>query len=160
MGWVEVCVQKQEARQASTLHRPIPPPWPGHVSLVLLECEMGTRPAGTKAAEGGSVHAILPGLKGPDTLQAGSCGPEQVLGTAAPRTCSSPQPPPPGAPLRRTMGGEEDGAGAFQQALCVWAVPLHENNAQRGGERSWGAEGSIAGLPLPPNRDPRRWAAT
>ena len=108
MGWVEVCVQKQEARQASTLHRPIPPPWPGHVSLVLLECEMGTRPAGTKAAEGGSVHAILPGLKGPDTLQAGSCGPEQVLGTAAPRTCSSPQPPPPGRTIKthnRRRGG-------------------------------------------------------
>ena len=106
-----------------------PRPWPGHISLVLLECEMGTRPEGTKAAEGGSVHAILPGLKGPDTLRAGSCDPEQVLGTAAPRTCSSPQPPPPpGAPLRRTMGGEEDGAGSFQQALCVWAMPLHENN--------------------------------
>lgn len=58
------------------------------------------------------------------------------------------------------MGGEEDGAGAFQQALCVWAVPLHENNVRTGGERSWGAEGSIAGLLLPPNRDPRRWAAT
>lgn len=77
---------------------------PGHISLVLLECEMGTRPAGTKAAEGGSVHAILPGLKGPDTLQAGSCGPEQVLGTAAPRTCSSPQPPPPGRTIKTHNG--------------------------------------------------------
>lgn len=47
------------------------------------------------------------------------------------------------------MGGEEDGAGAFQQALCVWAVPLHENNVRKGGERSWEAEGSIGGLPLP-----------
>lgn len=36
------------------------------------ECEIGTRPAGTKAAEGGTVHAILPGLKGPDTLRASS----------------------------------------------------------------------------------------
>lgn len=52
------------------------------------------------------------------------------------------------------MGGEEDGAGAFQQALCVWAMPLHENNVRKGGERSWEAKGSIGGLPLPPNRDP------
>ena len=81
-----------------------PPPWPGHISLVLLECEMGTRPEGTKAAKGGSVHAILPGLKGPDTLRAGSCDPEQVLGTAAPRTCSSPQPPPPGRTIKTHNG--------------------------------------------------------
>ena len=123
MGWVEVCVQKREAPQAST-----PPPWPSHISLVLLECEMGTRPAGTKAAEGGSVHAILPGLKGPDTLRAGSCGRNRCWAPLPRAPAPAPSPRPPGAPLRRTMGGEEDGAGAFQQALCVWAMPLHENN--------------------------------
>lgn len=33
-------------------------------------CEIGTRPAGTKAAEGDTVHAISPGLEGPDMLWA------------------------------------------------------------------------------------------
>ena len=115
MGWVEVCVQKREAPEAST-----PPPRPGHVFLVLLACEIGTRPAGTKAAEGGSVHAILPGLKGPDTLRAGSCGPEQVLGTAAPGTCSSPQPPPP----RRTIKAHNGRRGGWCWCISTGFVCL------------------------------------
>ena len=81
---------------------------------------IGTRPAGTKAAEGGSVHAILPGLKGPDTLRAGSCGPEQVLGTAAPGTCSSPQPPPP----RRTIKAHNGRRGGWCWCISTGFVCL------------------------------------
>lgn len=56
------------------------------------------------------------------------------------------------------MGVNEDGDGAFQQAFCVPAVPLHEN-VLMGGERSWGAQGSTNPRVLtPPNRAFFSWA--
>lgn len=54
--------------------------------------------------------------------------------------------------------GVNDGDGAFQQAFCVPAVPLHEN-VLMGGERSWGAQGSTTPRVLtPPNRALFSWA--
>lgn len=40
-------------------------PTPRRLYTAPGKCEIGTRPAGTKATEGGTVHAIPPGLKGP-----------------------------------------------------------------------------------------------
>lgn len=94
-GWRSECESRRQ--QTSTPH-------PQPFMVLLAECEIGTRPAGTKAAEGGTVHVILPGLKGPDTLWASSCGWEQVLGTAAPCTCSTPQLPPPGPTIKAHNG--------------------------------------------------------
>lgn len=86
MGWR--CVHRQETDLHPSLN-----PTPRRFYGAPHECEIGTRPAGTKAAEGGTVHVILPGLKGPDTLWASSCDPEQVLGTTALCTCSTPPAP-------------------------------------------------------------------
>lgn len=99
MGWRVVGQQR---------HRPPPltePPTPRSLYGAPGECEISTRPAETKAAEGGTVHAILPGLKGPDTLWASSCVPEQVLGTAALYAPAPPrQPPPTGATVKAYNG--------------------------------------------------------
>lgn len=58
------------------------------------------------------------------------------------------------------MGVNEDGDGAFQQAFCVPAVPLHENILM-GGERSWGAQGSTPRVLTPPESSPAgQWPKT
>lgn len=97
MTWRFVC--KQEA-QPSTPQIPHPRRLYGAPG----ECEISTRLAGTKAAKGDTVHVILPGLKGPDTLWASSCGPEQVLGTDALCTCSTPPAPPTRATIKAHNG--------------------------------------------------------
>lgn len=51
---------------------------------------------------------------------------EQVLGTPAPCTCSTPPSPHPlGPPLRHTMGVNEDRNDTFQGDFCASAMPLH-----------------------------------
>lgn len=112
------------------------------------ECEIGTRMAGTKAVKGGTVHAILPGLKGPDTLQASSCSQEQVLGTTAPCTCSAPPVLLLGPPLRHSVEVNEDGDGAFQQAF-VSEPCLYIKTMSRWEGKEAGAQGSTPRVASP-----------
>lgn len=69
--------------------------------------------------------------------------PEQVLGTAAPCTCSAPPCPHPlGPPLRHTMGVNGDGWGAFEQGF-VSEPCLYIKIMSRGAGSGWGPLESI-----------------
>lgn len=70
------------------------------------ECEIGTKPAGTKAAKGGTVHVILLGLKGPDTLWASSCGRNRCWAPLAHAPAPPPQPPPTGPTINAHNGSQ------------------------------------------------------